>query len=296
MARINLLPWRIEERERKNKEFVTMAAAAAALTILGILLVMTFLNNELSNQESTNEMIRNENTRLDGVLIEIEGLEERRNEMVERMRIIQDLQGRRFVPVRVWDDIARSIPQTVYVTGMKREGDVITLSGFAANANAVSELVRNLDATPWLTNSGVPNIQTDVQAYQQLDPASKSTSSNQLQRPMYPEDSYIRFTVTTKVSAEETLADDSQTALPDGTPAVQDTAALPNANAPVNSAPAPTQPAPTQVAEPQSVSTEQPAAPQAGTVAPNNQAPASAPTETVPPAGQSTTQATTGGQ
>lgn len=198
MARINLLPWRQEEQERKNKEFAIMAGAVAVLTILLVLLALTYLNNELSNQQAANDMIRNENTRLDGVLTEIEGLEQQRTEMLDRMRVIQDLQGRRFVPVRVWDDIARAVPQAMYMTGMKREGKVITFSGFAADANVVSEFVRRLDATPWLGASGVPNIQTDLQAYE----VPKSLSQN---RPI--EDRYVRFTVTTQISDNEQVVD-----------------------------------------------------------------------------------------
>ena len=34
MARINLLPWRQEERERRNKEFMTLIVAVTLLTLL----------------------------------------------------------------------------------------------------------------------------------------------------------------------------------------------------------------------------------------------------------------------
>lgn len=214
MARINLLPWRQEERERKNKEFAIMAGAVAALTILIVLLAMTYLNNELGNQQDANDIIRSENTRLDGVLTEIESLEQRRTEMLDRMEVIQNLQGRRFVPVRVWEDIARAVPQAMYMTSMKREGEIITFSGFAADANVVSEFVRRLDATPWLGSSSVPNIQTDLQAYQV--PASLSQS-----RPI--EDRYVRFTVTTQISTNEDVLTD-ETAVTD-TGVISDTTA-----------------------------------------------------------------------
>lgn len=174
MARINLLPWRLEERERKNKEFLVMAAAAAGLAILATLIVLSFLNRELSNQQEANQLITDTNAQLDGALKEIETLEEQRNEMISRMKVIQDLQGRRSVPVRVWDDIARAIPQAMYLTGIKREGDIITLVGHADNNTVVSELVRNLDSSPWLADSRIPNIKTAVEAYAQSTPKIQS--------------------------------------------------------------------------------------------------------------------------
>lgn len=201
MARINLLPWRQAERERKNKEFLMVALAIAAVAVLGVLAAMFALNNMLSDQQAANQAIEIENQRLDEMAVEIAGLEQQRDEMLARMKVIQDLQGQRSVPVRVWDDIARAIPQAMYLVNMKREGDVITLSGFADNPNVVSQLIRNLDASPWLSNSGMPSIQTDAQAYQL--PSSKAQDvAKQDVRPVYPEDSYIEFTVTTQVKPD----------------------------------------------------------------------------------------------
>lgn len=201
MARINLLPWRQEERQRKNKEFNVLAGAAAALSVLAILLAMTFLGNELSNQQAANDKVKAEVARLDGVLTQIDDLEKQRDDMLARMKVIQDLQGHRSVPVRVWDDIARALPGNAYLVGMKREGDMITLTGYAADPNVVSELVRNLDASPWLASSGVPNVKTSVEAY--ATPSSlNQTKEGDLPRIVLPEDSYISFTVTTKVVTE----------------------------------------------------------------------------------------------
>lgn len=207
MARINLLPWREEERQRKNKEFMVLASAVAAMAALVVLAGLMLLNNDLSNQTAANERIKSENARMDGVLTEIADLEQQKEQMISQIKVIQDLQGHRSVPVRVWDDIARAVPQAMYLVGIKREGNTITLTGFADNPNVVSQLVRNLDSSPWLTNSGVPNIQTDVEAYgsliERIREVAKSFGATESTRPDYPEDNYIQFTVTTQVKADE---------------------------------------------------------------------------------------------
>lgn len=216
MARINLLPWRQEERARKNKEFNILAGAGATLAILATLIAMTLLNRDLSNQQAANDKITQENARLDGVLTEIADLEKQRDDMIARMKVIQDLQGRRSVPVRVWDDIARAVPSTMYFVNVKREDNVITFTGFAANPDVVSEFVRNLDASPWLANSGVPNIKTSVEAYAQ--PAVLAPQGqDQTPRAVLPEDSYINFTVTTQVVTDVTTDADGQP-IPEGQP------------------------------------------------------------------------------
>ena len=200
MARINLLPWRQEERERKNKEFGIMLAATAILTALALMLAFSLLNRELSEQQKANDMITTENARLDEVLVEIKSLEEQREEMLSRMEIIQNLQGFRSVPVRIWDDIARAMPASMYLTGAKREGDVLTLTGYAANTTVVSDLIRNLDASEWLDDSFMLNAKDDnILAYANKNPSKANKDPNAPQRPIYPEDSYIFFTVSSKV-------------------------------------------------------------------------------------------------
>lgn len=203
MARINLLPWRQEERERKNKEFVTLLVAVAALTALVVLVAMSYLNSDLSNQQSANAAIVQENERLDEILTEIDVLEQKKEEMLSRIKVVQDLQGRRSVPVRIWADIASAVPDAMYLTSIVRDEDAITIMGYADNANVVSQFVRSLDASSWLANSGVPNIQTDLQPYQQASRANLPTN-----RPLYPEDNYIQFTVTTLIKADEPAVDE----------------------------------------------------------------------------------------
>ena len=211
MARINLLPWRQEERERRNKEFITLVAAVTLLALLAAFATWSYFNNELEEQRDANALIVKENTRLDVILTDIESLEQRREDIISRMQVIQDLQGRRPVPVRIWDDLAKAIPSELYLTNLKREGDLITLTGNADNPNVISSLIRNLDSSKWMGNSAVSNIQQKITAYQ-ADPVlnAPATTTNEQPRPIYPEDSYVQFVVTTKVQSETAESTDTE--------------------------------------------------------------------------------------
>ncbi|MDO5651652.1 MAG: PilN domain-containing protein [Moraxella sp.] len=286
MARINLLPWRQEERERKNKEFGVLLAGAAVLAILAAVLIHTLFNYALSNQQRANETVTEQNKQLDGVLTEIADLEQQKEEMLSRMEVIQNLQGLRSVPVRIWDDIAKAIPSSVYLTGVKREGDTITLTGYADNTRVVSDLIRNLDATPWLSDSFMPNARdANVQAYQDQTAQNRNLGTQGSQRPLYPEDSYIQFSVVTKVSAEaakEELDAQSQAASAESAAAqnpTAETAEAGNAPNPNGAEPAPIQPA-------QENSPAEPA--KADEATPSEQPTSAAPnTDTAPAGGQS---------
>ena len=213
MARINLLPWRQEERERRNKEFMTLVVAITLLTLLAAFASWSYFNNELDEQLDANTLIEQENTRLDTALTEIDSLEQRREDIISRMQVIQDLQGRRPVPVRLWDDLAKATPPALYLTNLKREGDVLTLTGLADNPNIVSSLIRNLDDSKWMGNSAVSNIQQNISAYETAPALNNPVTAGEQTRPVYPEDSYVQFVVTTRVQSESATPVDAETGL-----------------------------------------------------------------------------------
>ncbi|AMN50494.1 MULTISPECIES: PilN domain-containing protein [unclassified Psychrobacter] len=208
MARINLLPWRQEERERSNKEFITLVVAVTLLALLSAFATWSYFNNELDEQRDANALIEQENVRLDTVLTEIDSLEQRREDIISRMQVIQDLQGRRPIPVRLWDDIAKAIPSALYLNNLKREGDLLTLTGLADNPNVVSSLIRNLDSSKWMDNSAVRNIQQNITAYQPAPALNETVTTGKQPRPIYPEDSYVQFVITTQVRSESTNPDE----------------------------------------------------------------------------------------
>lgn len=210
MPHINLLPWRQEERIRRNKEFIVVVAAVTLLALLTAFATWSYFDNELEQQRDANALIEQENKLLDTALAEIDTLEQRREDIISRMQVIQDLQGRRPVPVRLWDDIAKAIPPALYLNNLKREGDLITLTGQADNPNVVSELIRNLDSSSWMGNSAVRNIQQNITAYQAAPEINAPVTDGEQPRPIYPEDSYVQFVITTQVQPLPTTETDSE--------------------------------------------------------------------------------------
>lgn len=190
MPRINLLPWREELRLQKNKEFITLVIMIALLALLAVGATLFFFNNRLDDQKAANELIISENQKLDNALKEIATLEQRKEEIIARMKVIQDLQGKRPIPVRVWDDLARAVPEMLFLTKLERKGNQLILSGKAENPNIVSTLINNLNRSQWMGNSSVQFIEKGE------DTKIPDKKSKEI---IYPEDSYVSFQVSTTI-------------------------------------------------------------------------------------------------
>ena len=160
MARINLQPWREQLREERKQQFLValggVLIAACAIVFLGD----QYLNSAIERQQARNEFVRKEIAVLDARIKEISELKTRRQQLLERMKIIQDLQGNRPIIGRVFDQLVRTLPDGVYFTNVQMTGKNIAIVGAAESNNRVSNLMRNLDASDWLD---APNL-TQVKA------------------------------------------------------------------------------------------------------------------------------------
>ncbi|WP_445116784.1 PilN domain-containing protein [Acinetobacter sp. WZC-1] len=153
MAKINLLPWRDELRERRKKQFIVICIGVALLGLVAVMLAWAYFDHKLNDQEQANQLISSTNQNLDTQLKTLDGLQERRNAIIERMKLIQGLQGQRPVTVRLVDELVRVIPATMYITKFSRAGDKFTIEGKAESPNTVAELLRGLEASQWYRNA-----------------------------------------------------------------------------------------------------------------------------------------------
>ncbi|QIC63099.1 PilN domain-containing protein [Acinetobacter schindleri] len=153
MAKINLLPWRDELRIKRNNEFVAYCVGALLLGVTAAGGSWFYYDQKLQDQEQANQLIISTNQNLDVQLKSLEGLQEQRNAIVERMKLIQGLQTQRPIAVHLIDEIVRVTPSDMYITRFVRSGDKFTIEGKAASPNTVAELLRNLEASTWYRNA-----------------------------------------------------------------------------------------------------------------------------------------------
>ena len=97
---------------------------------------------------------------LDKQIEEIKGLENQRERLIARMKVIGELQRSRPEVVHLFDEIVKAVPEGVHLTEVKQTGNRIELQGMAQSSTRVSTLMRNIDWSDWLSDPGLDVVQT----------------------------------------------------------------------------------------------------------------------------------------
>ena len=116
------------------------------------------VQSSIENQEARNQLLENEIAILDKQVKEIADLKKVRDDLLARIKIIQDLQGTRPLIVRYFDDFARSIPDGVFVNLVARVGNVVSIEGIAESYNRVATFMRNLEASDWFAGPNLTSV------------------------------------------------------------------------------------------------------------------------------------------
>lgn len=176
MAQINLLPWREERRQDLKKAFFSTVALVLALAAGLVLLADRIVNNQIENQIARNVYLEENIKELDKEVAEIRNLQKRRNQLLDRMKVIQELQGNRPIIVRVLDQLVRTVPDGVFYSKLTTQGKKISISGIAESNNRVSSLMRRLDASDWLAGPTLDRVQAAPEYGSQATSFSLSVS------------------------------------------------------------------------------------------------------------------------
>lgn len=160
MIYINLLPWRDRRRAERRKQFFVMAGLAAALGAVLVLAGHLYVSALIDHQQARNQMLQAEIRVLDRQIARIRELDRQRQNVIDRIEVIQTLQASRPEAVHLFDQMVRTLPEGTYFRELRQEGERVRLVGRAESNARISALMRRVDASPWLRDSTLQIIET----------------------------------------------------------------------------------------------------------------------------------------
>lgn len=149
-TRLNLLPWREMRRREQDRQLLTIAIGAWVLMVVVVFYAHIHVSGLIDAQNRRNEFLKQEIAKVEKQIREVADLKRRREALIARMNVIQQLQADRTRVVRIFDELVRRVPEGVQLASLKQSGGrSMALTGVAQSNARVSALMRNFSASDW---------------------------------------------------------------------------------------------------------------------------------------------------
>lgn len=150
MPHINLLPWRDAARKEKQKEFLTILAAVAIISFVGMFGVNLVYSELLAGQVKRNAYIDAEIKVLDAKIAQIKTLEEAKKSLQQRLALIEQLQSSRNLGTQVFSEVAKSVPAGIYLASLEKKNSAVLIVGKSESNNRLSHMIRQIEESTLL--------------------------------------------------------------------------------------------------------------------------------------------------
>lgn len=164
MARINLLPWREEQRRERQRQFMTTLLMTSVLGIVLVFLVGLVYDQKTKYQQARNNVLTQEIRKLESRITRIDELERTRARLISRKEVIERLQASRSMTVELMDNLARSIPVGVTLKTMRQQGSTLSLAGSSQSNARVSAYLKELELNDLFQNPQLAFVKSSANA------------------------------------------------------------------------------------------------------------------------------------
>jgi type IV pilus assembly protein PilN len=164
MPRINLLPWRDQQRRERQLAFFVALGGAVVVAAVVAFAAYLMLGAMIDAQDQRNARLKVEIKTLDKQIEEINDLEAQKQKFISRMQIIEKLQRSRPEVVHLFDELVKVMPDGTYLTSIKETGNKLKFEGVAQSSTRVSSLMRNIADSQWMRNPELEVVQTKPDA------------------------------------------------------------------------------------------------------------------------------------
>ncbi len=156
---INFLPHRDWTLARERKKFVRTLALVALLGLLFTAVAGVWLDQQLSAQQAANQRLRLEIAAVDSQLTKIKQVKEELVKLKLREASLQALQDERQLTALGLQEVLEHLPDGLYLTALKQEGDKLMLNGMARSDQQVFQLLQQMASQGrWLAQAELTEV------------------------------------------------------------------------------------------------------------------------------------------
>lgn len=159
-VKINLLDWRTERKNLRQQQFVAMVMTGALIAVTAVGLMWYSVTSSVDHQRQRNDFMRQQIAEMEKKIKEIEELEKVKQNLLARMKVIEELQASRSAMVHFFDEIVNTLPEGVYIKTLKQTSTGVSVDGVAESNNRVSSYMKNIESSSWFSEPRLVVINT----------------------------------------------------------------------------------------------------------------------------------------
>lgn len=160
MIYINLLDWRSKHIKILNHRFVAITVMAAVISALLTLSAEIVIKARINTIKSGMAYMDTQLHTVDDKIQTIKGLQDSKQLLLSRKKIIEALQESRPLYVKVFDNMVRIIPADITINEISRKGNQIDLSGVSHSNSSIATLVDKIQQLNWVKEAKIGEIKT----------------------------------------------------------------------------------------------------------------------------------------
>ena len=159
-VKINLLDWRTERKNLRQQQFVAMVMTGALIAVTAVGLMWYSVTSSVDHQLQRNDFMRQQIAEMEKKIKEIEELEKVKQNLLARMKVIEELQASRSAMVHFFDEVVNTLPEGVYIKTLKQTSTGVSVDGVAESNNRVSSYMKNIESSSWFSKPRLVVINT----------------------------------------------------------------------------------------------------------------------------------------
>lgn len=161
MAHVNLLPWREMARQRAKQKFGIQAFITLLIAALLVFIAYKIIQDYQQQQRARNQYLSSQITILDAQIAEIQDINKKKDDILNRMKLIQSLHQDRNTAIRVINELSQRVPDGVHILQIEKRGNQLSLRGRSVSNNRVSEFLRAMTESDTFANPVLREISSD---------------------------------------------------------------------------------------------------------------------------------------
>ena len=149
MIRINLLPGEEAERAAGRRENLALGTLVFGVAVAGLVAAHLWQGLRSSSVHHELSRVQTELKAIEGPYADALHIEQQKQELREKLRVIGQLEAKKVGPVRILADLSSATPDKLWLTDFSDQNGTLRLTGIGVDEQTVADFLRRLGTLPF---------------------------------------------------------------------------------------------------------------------------------------------------